>query len=505
MKKVLLVGLFSVLAVIGCSNKLGANSERETTIFAMHLGKALDPELPVYKKAAEKTKIKLVNVASKNQTDEVQAFNLMLSSGKLPDIIAYELTADLENLGIQGGLIPLEKLIDKYAPNIKKFFEENPRYKKDAVAVDGHIYMIPNYYDYYNLRASQGNYIRKDWLKKLNLEEPKTVEDLYNVLKAFREKDPNGNGKKDEVPIFFRANNVRKVLMPLTDLFKAKVTWYDKNGVPAYGPAQEEYKDAMIQLAKWYKEGLIDKEVFTRGMTSRDYMLSNNLGGYTNDWFASTGAYNGKLADKIPGFDFSVILPLVYKGNNKTTFSRSTHLGGWGISSSAKNPEELIKYFDFWFSEEGRRLWNYGIEGEDYTLVDGKPIFTDKILKDSEGRNPLSVLYTIGAQFRLGMFQDANYEKQWASKEALSAMNLYMESNVIEDLFPELKYTQEESKELLKIEAQMRAYAEEMSQKWILGTSSVEKDWDSYIKRLNELGLGRANQIMKTAYDRFNK
>ena len=85
------------------------------------------------------TNVKLVGTASKNQSEEVQAFNLMISSGLIPDIIAYELTDELEKLGIDGGLIPLENLIDEYAPNIKKFWEENPRYKKDAIAADGHI------------------------------------------------------------------------------------------------------------------------------------------------------------------------------------------------------------------------------------------------------------------------------------------------------------------------------------------------------------------------------
>ena len=476
---------------------------KELTIFAIHLGKALNTEMPVYKKAAEMTNIKLKNVASQNQTDQKEAYNLLVSSGELPDIVAYEFTEDLEGLGIDGGLIPLEDLVEKYAPNIKKFWEENPRYKQDAVAADGHIYMIPNYNDYFNLKTTQGYYIRKDWLKKLNLQEPKTVDELYNVLVAFRDKDPNGNGKKDEIPMFLRGNITRKIMMGLTDIFKARAVWYDDKGTPQFGPAQQEYKEAMIQLAKWYKEGLIDKEVFTRGMNSRDYMLSNNLGGFTNDWFSSTGSYNEKLASKIPGFDFSSILPPEYKGNKMTAFVRPTYIGGWGITSAAKNPVELIKYFDFWYSPEGRRLWNFGIEGEDYKMVDGKPVFTDKILKDPEGKNPLATIRATGAQYRLGMFQDANAEKQLSGQN--DAVDMYIKANVIADDLPVLKYTREEAKEFLKIDTQLRRYTEEMTQKWILGVSDVEKDWDNYIKRLNEIGLKKSEEIQKTAYARFMK
>ena len=518
--KSLIAGLLLASAFVGCGGEKGQEQKNETptkklegamisekqkefTVFGVFLGKAFDGELPVFKKAQELTNIKLKGVASKNQSDEVQSFNLMVSSGKIPDIIAYELTEMLEKFGVEGGLIPLEDLIDKNAPNIKKFWEENPRYKKDAVAANGHIYMIPNYNDYYNLSCSQGYYIRKDWLKKLGLEEPKTVEELYTVLKAFKEQDPNGNGKQDEVPLFLRGNVNRKLIMALTDIFKAEVTWYEKDNQPAFGPVQPEYKEAMKELAKWYKEGLIDQELFTRGLSSRDYMLSNDLGGFTNDWFASTGSYNKKLENVIPGFNFSVILPPEYKGNKQTTFARPTYMGGWGIGYTAKDPASIVKYFDFWYSEEGRRLWNFGIEGDTYTMVDGKPQYTDKVLKNPEGKNPLAVIRETGAQYRLGMFQDAENEKQWADKEAVEAMELYVNNGVIKSPMPVLKYTKEEMQELLKIEAQLRNITEEMAQIWILGIKDVDAEWDSYIKRLNDVGLEKSQKIQKKAYERF--
>ena len=177
MLKKILLGVVAILALIGCGEEkeekvtgpvkklegsVITEKHKEFTVFAIFQGKAFDSELPVFKKAEDMTNVKMVGVASKNQSDEVQAFNLMLSSGNLPDVIAYELTPDLEKLGIDGGLIPLEDLIKEHAPNITKFWEENPQYKKDAVAVDGHIYMIPNYNDVKNLSLTQQYYIRKD-------------------------------------------------------------------------------------------------------------------------------------------------------------------------------------------------------------------------------------------------------------------------------------------------------------------------------------------------------
>lgn len=478
---------------------------KEFTIFAIHLGKAFDGELPVYKKAYEMTNIKLKGSASKNQSDEVQAFNFMLSSGNLPDIVAYELPEELEKLGAEGVIIPIEDLIDKYAPNIKKFWEENPKYKKDAVAADGHVYMIPNYNDYNNISTSQGYYIRKDWLKKLELKEPQTIEELHDILTAFRDRDPNGNGIKDEVPIFVRGNTTRKLLTSLLDMFKAQLVWYVKDGKVVFGPIEPEYKNAINELRKWYKEGLIDQEVFTRGITSREYMLGNNLGGFTCDWFSSTGNYNKKLKDEIQGFDLEIILPPEYKGKKTTSFARENYLGGWGITSAAKDPVTIIKYFDFWYSEEGRRLWNFGIEGDTYTMIDGKPKLTDKVLKNKDGVIPLMVLREIGAQYRLGCFLDGENERQWTDKITLEAMDLYISQGVIESPMPTLKYTKEEMKELLRIESQLRSVTEEMAQIWILGVSDVNRDWKGYITRLNSIGLKRAYEIQQEAYERFMK
>jgi len=84
---------------------------------------------------------------------------------------------------------------------------------------------------------------------------------------------------------------------------------------------------------------------------------------------------------------------------------------GWAISYSNENPIETIKYMDFWWSEEGRRLANFGIEGEQYNLVDGNAIFTEEFLADSRPVN--AQLTEIGAQVRRGFWQDYSYEEQW--------------------------------------------------------------------------------------------
>ena len=142
-----------------------------------------------------------------------------------------------------------------------------------------------------------GFYIRKDWLDRLGLSVPTTVDELYAVLKAFREQDPNGNGRKDEVPYFYRGMNVDGLIQ----LWGAYNDWHvDENGRVVHGKTEEAYRNAMRELAKWYREGLIDQEIYSRGSYSREQLLGDNLGGMTHDWLGSTGTFN-KYASWIAG------------------------------------------------------------------------------------------------------------------------------------------------------------------------------------------------------------
>ena len=476
---------------------------REVSILAIQNGKVFDENWSIFQEAYKDTNIKLVSASSKNLSDEVQAFNLTVASGKLPDIISLAYPERLEDLGMQGGMIPLNDLIDKHAPNIKAFFEKYPRYKKDAVAADGNIYLIPGFYDWYRMKASQGLYIRKDWLNKLNLPVPNTMEEFYQTLKAFKEKDPNGNGIQDEVPYFERT--VEYAEKELVGLFGAHTGFYVDGNEVKYGPTQERFKEAMREVIKWYKEGLIDQEIFTRGFQARDYMLRNDLGGCTFDWFSSTTSYNTdpKLKEKIKDFEFVAIAPPLYKDKRYAPDGRTTNLGGWGISVTAKNPVEIIKYFDYWFSEKGNELANWGIEGDTFKRDEnGKKYFTDKVMK-AENKTPLQVLRDEGVQFRMGMAQDYEYEKAWADPQASEWMEWYTKEGFIVEPMPTVKYTTKENKKFQKIKSQLDMTVKEMCQKWILGSADFDATYDEFVERLNSVGLKEATEINQKAYERF--
>jgi len=466
----------------------------------IHLGTndsgVFNDEWPIFLAAQEITNVKLTGSLPSTTTDYDQAFSLMIASGDIPDIVLTSNTNFFTN-GADGAFEPLEDLIDQYAPNLKQFLDENPDVRSMATGPDGHIWFIPFVQDG---EAQSGWFIRQDWLDKLDLEAPKNVEELHNVLTAFANEDPNGNGLKDEVPYFHRSsvNGINDLL----SLWGAYSGFFVKeDGVVQYGPMTENYETAYQNIAQWYAEGLIDQEIFTRGTTARDILLGNDQGGMTHDLFGSTGNYNDSLVDQIEGFLFKPITPPENTEGNiiEPTKRLKARTFGWGMSASNEEKIRTIQYFDFWFTEEGRRLANFGIEGDTYTMVDGEPIFTDKVL---HGDVPaVNIIRETGAQSSFGFQQDYAYEIQWTNAIALEGIMEYIENGYIQDQFPAVKYTEEEQKELEKINTKINTYLSETTQQWVLGAKAI--DFEGFKAELVNLGVEQLVSINQAAYDRY--
>ena len=126
--------------------------------------------------------------------------NLAFASDDLPDIILRAKISPQEEMkyAANGQLVALDEYLD-YAPNLSALIEQDDAIRKGITMPDGHIYSCPQ------LNKTEGNlihhyWINKTWLDNLGLEAPTTVDELYDVLVAFRDNDPNGNGQKDEIP-----------------------------------------------------------------------------------------------------------------------------------------------------------------------------------------------------------------------------------------------------------------------------------------------------------------
>ncbi|AZB42479.1 extracellular solute-binding protein [Bacillus sp. FJAT-42376] len=455
-----------------------------------------DDNWSTFKKAAEVTNVSLKGVAPKSSTKSEEAFNLMIASGKIPDLV-FEKKENLNKYGKEGAFIPLEDLIKEHAPHIQSYLDKMPEIMKVSEAADGHLYYLPFIADG---EAAEGWFIRQDWLDKLGLKMPQTVDEYYTVLKAFKEKDPNGNGKADEVPLFSRIN---QRIFDLASLWGGYGDFYLKGDKVAYGPMEIDFGTAMENLAKWYGEGLIDPEIFTRGATSRDVLFGNNTGGSTHDWFASTVTYNDISKKHTPDFN---LVPMAPPENAKgervepTVRSPFNNYTGVAIGHSVKDKVAAIKYLDYFFTEEGRRLMNYGVEGDTYTVENGVPTFTKEVLSSPDVPGALRAK---GAQIMFAYQQDFEYEKQWMAPLALEGVNDYVKNDYFLKEVPALNFTEEEEKIKNDIGLQIMTYRDEMIQKWMMGAEPV--DFAQFKKRLKEMGVDQLIKVHKDAYDRYTK
>lgn len=463
-----------------------------------------DSSWPVEVHASQLTGISLNNLTSMDVKNGKEAFNILIANGDLPDIIGgTEIRDKFNQYGPLGYLQPLNDLIDKHAPNIKSFFDENPNLLKAISAADGNLYHIPYVPEG---KFGRAYFIRADWLKKLNLETPETVDDLYEVLKAFKTRDPNGNGLADEIPLFYRQSaELARLVLFWGGRTTGSDTYHDfyvENGDIKHGYTEEAYRDGIRNISKWFDEGLIDQQVFEREGDIRVDMLGNDIGGMTHDWFASTSGYNSKLKDRVPDIEFLPIAPPAsISGKQVEEHHRAAvKPDGWAISKSNVHAVATIKYFDFWFSPYGRRLANFGIEGSEYTLVDGKPVFTDDVLN---GDIPVNArLWSIGAQIPRGYVMDYDYERQWTNEIALQGIEMYEKGDYLVEPYLGVALNQDEKETMDNYWSEILLFMLERQEEWILGLRDVDKDWDSYKSRLDKLGLQRVLRVMQSAYSR---
>ncbi|SFR53167.1 carbohydrate ABC transporter substrate-binding protein, CUT1 family [Yoonia tamlensis] len=462
-------------------------------------------EYPVELAAREMTGIHLIDATSgKNTTDHNEAINLLLATGDLPDIVGGHRIKDAVNqYGPEGAFVPLNDLIEEHAPHIKAFFDENPDIAQAISSWDGNMYYIPYLPDG---KFGRAYFIRQDWLDALGLEQPQNVDEFYDVLVAFRDNDPNGNGLKDEIPLFQRQWEELIRYVTLWDgRSSGSDTYHDfmvVDGQLQHPYATEGYRDGMAHLAKWYAEGLIDPEIFTRGSSSRDYLLSENLGGVTHDWFASTSGYNASLEGTVEGFNFVPFLPPASVSGVRMEEHRRIPFkpDGWAISHTNENVIETIKYFDFFFTEEGRLLSNFGVEGDTWNMIDGQPVYTDEVLNGGIAVN--TQMYEVGAQIQRGYWQDYRYEWQWTAEAAREGIELYDANDLLIDQFLGVAFNEDEQRVYDRNWTQIQTYMLERQQAWILGTGDIEADWDDYVAQLDRMGYNDVIEVMQAAYDR---
>jgi putative aldouronate transport system substrate-binding protein len=283
---------------------------------------------------------------------------IIFLSDDLPDICEIQ-TGDYIILASSGKLLPLNDFIDNsiHIKSIDKQYYEAYRLR------DGNIYGFP-----LNRGGGCVTYIRKDWLDNLGLEIPETWEAFYAVMKAFTERDPDGNNKADTIGYTTVVNNefdyYNRMIMQEArfDFYKKDKKWVD-------GFMEPEMVDALKRFRQCYAEGILDPELFTNKTTTVRTKLYESKVGIIEYW---SGQWSVRLKESIQSTSCpEAILAAIPPVRKAIYLERVAPC--LAITSEAKDPGAAFTYFIDIMHDKGpgQMLFTYGVEGIHYTLVNG--------------------------------------------------------------------------------------------------------------------------------------
>lgn len=446
-----------------------------------------------------------------NQVKE--QFNLLIASNNLPDVIQsswLKVPRGPQNAIKEGTVLRLNDLIKTHAPNFQKFLDENPDIFNMIVTDDGDIYGFPFIRMDDRQKVFFGPMMRADWLKRVGLEAPTTIEEWEEVLTAFRDGDPNGNGKKDEIPFLLEVGQVRDGnANSLIGAWDMLLQFYQVDGKVKYGEIEPEFEHFVATMSDWYKKGLIDPDfAAVDGKLKDANVTGHKLGAFFGYSSGSLGKYMDLVKDH-PTFELKPILnPSREKGKLSAAGQISPTYPGdhvAAITAAAKNPEEIVKWFDLGYAEQGSMLYNFGVEGESYEMVNGVPKYTQIITENPDGlafkqSQARYMRNHIGGPF----IQDVEgFLQQMKFPQQLEAIEVWGEAeNKIQ--LPPITLTAEESSKLGSIMNDINTYSEEMLVKFIMGVEPLE-NLKNYADTLRNFGIEEAISIQQAALDRYNK
>ncbi len=477
-------------------------------------------EVALYKELEKRTGIHIeFQHPPVGQGQEQEQLNLLVASGKYPDVIEWNFlqsfTGGPAKVLKDGVIIRLNELIDQYAPNLKKVLADHPEWRKQIVTDEGDIYGFPFLRGDPYLLTFTGPTVRKDWLDKLGLQMPTTVDEWHDMLVAFKTKDPNGNGKVDELPFtsWFsegarsaRGAYVRNFLIGAWGI---TVDWYQDKGQVKYAPLQPEFKEFLKTIARWYKEGLIDPDYVSSNQSSVDAKVTGNqLGSLVMNTGGGIGKYMPLMAPKDPKFKLVAAPNVVLKKGDKPLIGHRENVypgqGSATITSANKRVVETVKWLDYGYSAAGNLLFNFGIEDVSYKVVNGTPTFTDAVLNDPKLAPAQALARYARSSFNGPFVQDKRYlEQSLTLPEQKEAVTTWLQASN-ERLLPPITPTQDESKKFASIMTDVNTRYEEIFNKIVTGALPLEA-WDQFVSEIKQIGIDDALKIQQAALDRYNK
>ncbi len=455
-----------------------------------------------------------------------ESLTLMLASGDYPKLIYKSWYSMLEvvDYGELGIFVPLEDYIAKYAPNVTAAFEENANLKAAVYAPDGHIYMMPFWEECYHCEMAMKMWINTDWLEAVGMEMPTTTEEFEKVLIAFRDKDPNGNGQKDEIPLtgFIQSWNGDPWAFLMNSFTYNTGTGSDYTYIEgdkvAFAPIQPEWKEGLKYIRSLFEQGLYDPQAFTQ---SADQFKNLALGEDEVVGVYAAG-HLGMGADPWVNLErankYEPVPPLKGPaGAQLTAYWPNRGMdGSYAITNKATEEEAIafMKLLDWHYSQEGSVSAWYGPIEEGWTWakaedgglgIDGSPAIW-KVLESGSADiatdltwNPI---FYMPAKLFLGWESSQDiYTTDGYERRLYLATKDYYEPYKPEQIPPGGMYmTPEDSDTYSKLVVSIQSQVETNTAAFITGEKDIDKEWDAYVAGFEDLQLDEYLAVLQKYY-----
>jgi putative aldouronate transport system substrate-binding protein len=459
-------------------------------------------QFAVVREMEEKTNIRVLwdLVPANAWTERV---NLAFASGDLPEIFFRGITKTMQlQYGEQGLIVPLGELLAEYAPNLRKYYDRYASLLPAATTPDGKLYALPGRDPWGFNTNPDVMLVNTEWLSKLNLSMPTTPAEFENVLRAFKTRDPNGNGKADEIPLSFRWDDPTQGPSSLFGLFGLldypALHLVVRNGRVVFTADKNEHREALKWFAKLYAEGLIDQEALVQDVRQYTAKGMQGLYGVFFDWsginIVGPGPMDSKRYDLLP--------PMTGSSGRKTWKYHDvdvTH-GEVAITRAVKYPAVAMRWIDATAETLTNMQWSAGPIGLVFRREGSRLIQNDP---------PAGVAF---AEFRHSEAPGRTMPVFWTGElaEVVPSSSIVQKFEFMKryaphfttESYPDVFFLSRESEELSTLRTDIVSYVVQKQAEWVMG-GNIDAEWNAYVRRLEQMGLPRYLEIHQTALNRF--
>lgn len=471
---------------------------------------------PVVQKIEEMTGLNLEFVHAP-AGDDGSFFQQLLASGELPDLFATSQFQTTYPGGVEGAMkdgiiMNVNDLVEEYAVNFNRWVDESddPMIQNKIRSDDGTIIKLGTIWlpPFCDGKIWYGMITRKDLLDKYGLEMPVTIDDYTNVLRTFKE-----NGVEVPLALTRFTESSMKANNPIAGAYGVAINDFqaDDEGNIHYSRTLDGYKDFLLLLNSWAKEGLIDDDFINRTFPDSTKLFQNGTAGMV---FEHSITIKGDLTAGQainPDFDVTATEYPRINADDKLHLSHmvsSVNSFSWQVASTCEHPVEAVKFVDFLMRDDIVRMTAWGTpESGTYTEdADGNRTYTDFVLNNPDGieYGTMRDLYAC-TTFQI-KYDQQQEEQMYTLPQDLGSWPIWQRDNDNAYRLPTwLTLSTEESEEVTAIKSKLDNYSDEMVYKFIFGEVSIEDEWPTFVETLKGLGSERAEEIYKAAYDRYQE